>query len=458
MQCSVQIYTTLALPIIANLKQLKFDCPHDELIAVTFEADKEMSFFTDLIEINSVFMTFKMFFATQRPTLRYLALTGDMLLGGNLFVTTVDLSSDFIWYIEATTSGNVDVIKIAEEAFSREVPSSTLGSITISEVSLQGSIDVVNGYRLVLAFQGTAQISNWFSDDMYIIASHSLSKVGITDPELFLFTGCDSAYTVNLDELLSRISADSTSSVAFFSSLVLSNFHISYANPSFSIPDSTLRPLGVPTKCLVPHESSGFKYLFNFIISSTPHQWVFTYNEGIISFKPSLLSASLNDMFSLISSNTLAPSTVSVLSKQDVSDLAVLSMDLDINSKLCNLTVMPTDEVIVVLRGTIGVSEIEVAFQLKLENNEVASNSFFLLGRFTFLGLHFSVQITTEDGSTYKMSACSAFYQGGLSGILVALNPAFAVLPLMDAIGLLKVGLLSPCIEATFQPNTYPAS
>jgi hypothetical protein len=61
--------TTLALPIIANLKQLKFDCPHDELIAVTFEADKEMSFFTDIIEINSVFMTFKMSFATQRPTL-----------------------------------------------------------------------------------------------------------------------------------------------------------------------------------------------------------------------------------------------------------------------------------------------------------------------------------------------------------------------------------------------------
>ena len=461
--------TTLALPIAANLMQLSFDCSRTELTAVTFQTDKQMQFYPNIVVINNVYAYFKISFAGSSHTLSYLSLIGETTLGGKTFTTTLDLKDNSIWYITTTLSGSLNVIQYMQDSFDREIPSTTLGSITLNDASLCGSINIDDGYKLVLAFRGTGQISSWFTDDMYIIVSHSLGNVGLTDPDVFIFTGCDGAYNVGLNEFLNRLSGG-VPSVTFFNSLQLSNFHISYANSSFSVPDSTLQSTGVPTGCLVPQEEAGFQYLFDFIISSIRYQWSFAYNNGVLQLKPASpplegtasAKATLGNMFSLITSNERAPSMVSVLDQKDLSNLPVQSIAVDRASKICNITVEPAStELIVLVRGLVEVSSIKVVYQLKLDSNadkDIEDMNFIVVGGFRFVGINFAVEITVKADGSYFMSACSDFYLGGLSGILVALNPAFVILPLMEAIGVLQVGLIYPCIEATFQANMYPSS
>ena len=460
----------LALPIAANIRKLSYECSTDELVVVTFATDKTMTFFPNIVIFTNVYMTFKLSFASSAPSQSYLALLGGMALGGKQFSATLDLTDPTFWYIETSVSSNsrlsIDVVPFVRDAFSREIssPLLTLRS-TLSASTIRGAIDIVNGHHVILSFQGSIQISDWFTDDVYMIANQTLSNFGLTKPEIFLFTGCEGSYSISLDHLLREIDVRRVDSVTYFSTLQLSGFHITYANSSYGIDNSVLSNLGLHTSCIFPVKS-GINFVFYFTFNGQRYTWFLRHENDVLLFKPiTSLMLDLDSLFTIITDGTdsdITPSDVSLLQQEDLGNLPVLSLTLDIKEKICNLTVKPSeDELVVVVRDATEVADIYVIYQLKLDtesDEEIENLEFILLGSFSFVGIDFTVEMVPREGGAYFMRACSDFYVGGLSGVLVALHPAFVIFPLLEAVGVLQVGLLYPCVEATFVPNTYPSS
>ena len=425
---------TFALPILADVQEVNYNCSSYILEASTFPTTAYHSLFRDLLNITDVTLSIGAHLGVA-ATLKYLTLSGLQSWGGLLFDTRIDLIDETIWTFDANYTGDIDLVSFVNDAFNANFPTDPINTpITLTDHTFTGIVDVAAGYEFYLVIRGTLHIGNWFRHDVHAIVHHILS--GRQNPNVFIMTGVDGTLTLTLDSLIASLSGVDISGITFFNSLNLDNFHISFATPNFVISDSRLSQLdqsSIPSA--IPNNLVGLQFVFDLSVPTLGDikRWALTYSSlsNTAVFHPVSTSddrVPLTDMLSLISSNTLIVPSVPLV-ETDVTNFSVEEVSLPIGVAEARVMIFIT-HVIEIIDNLIEVSVVNITFPVSLDGS-VTLGPYIIGGHFDTAQVRFTAAIK-YNGSSYQCRGQAEGFPSGVTGLLDIFKPGLSIRDIVD--------------------------
>ena len=463
--------STIALPIIANLQTLAYNCTNHELFVETVQAGGELAIFPDILTISDVNLQVAISSITTSPKLESLKLVGRVVLGKIEFSTFIETKDPDIWYFGATLigdsgqgvigdDGEINLINFISTVFSVDLPTEPFGDlITITGVSFNGRMNISADFDLVLIIEATVHIGDWFEQRVCLIIHQTLQKAGRSAPEIAFLTGCDtfgSGEGLSLSELVQGLADIDISGVPFFGDFQLPEFHIVYTTANFDLIGTDFGDLELPDfGDLSIGGISGFQFNFNFHIETLDlsFPWRIARVNGSMKFKPlsSLNGFSISNVLSAISSSMSLPD-VDVLNSA-LDGVMLTSLDLDVEGKTFSLGIEVPDAIRIFV-DEIQVIDLVLDFELTWEGG-ISFNTLNIEGTLQLGSQTFVTSINLED-KLYTLSACAPDFEGGIGGIASALSSSLENSLAISTFGFDTIGLNSPCIDVAFKAGQFP--
>ena len=455
--------STIVLPIVANIKELGYNCTNHELLVDTFQAGGELQIFPNIMTLSMVSLRVRVSSVTSSPKLESLLLKGTFGFGTVSLDTFVETNDPDVWTFGATLaiggSTEIKVIELISSAIGVDIPSEPFGNLlTITDLSLKGLVDIAANFELLLVLQGTIHISTWYEETVCIIIRQGLSNAGRIPPQLGFISGCTKAKGIKFSTLINEITGVDVSSFGFFDSFELPKFHIIYTTPNFTVDVPRLSSVGFSGLefGLGNLDFSGFRFIFDFFLERLRafKPWVFFKGSGPVVFRPVSLDLdgfSLTDMVKTLSSALSLPGVdlVSV----DLNGILLGNMNLDLDLKSLALTI-EVPEIITVFIDTFKIGGLTIDFDISLSGG-ITFNTFSLSGALTLGASTFDVSISYDSG-VYELSACSEDFEAGFEGIANALGTSFDSSIAVSAFSFDEIGLFSPCFAIKFEVGKFP--
>ena len=463
--------STIALPIMANLQTLAYNCTNHELFVETVQAGGELVIFPEILTISDVNLQVAISSITTSPKLESLQLVGRVVLGKIEFSTFIETKDPNIWYFGATLigdsgqgvigdDGEINLINFISTVFSVDLPTEPFGDlITITGVSFNGRMNISANFDLVLIIEATVHISDWFEQRVCLIIHQTLQKAGRSPPEIAFLTGCDtfgSGKGLSLSDLVQGLADIDISGVPFFGDFQLPEFHIVYTTSNFDLIGADFGDLELPDfGDLSIGDISGFQFNFNFHIESLDlsFPWRIARKNGSMEFKPLsfLKGFSISDVLSAISSSISLPD-VDVLNSA-LDGVMLTTLDLDVEGKTFSLGIEVPDAIRIFV-DEIQVIDLVLDFELTWEGG-ISFNTLNIEGTLQLGSQTFVTSINLED-KCYTLSACAPDFEGGIGGIASALSSSLENSLAISTFGFDTIGLNSPCIDVAFKAGQFP--
>ena len=453
--------STIVLPIVANIKEMVYNCSNHVLLVETLEAEGELEIFPDLLSISMITLRVSISSVTSSPKLDSLKLLGTFVFGSVSLDTFVEMIDPDIWTFGANfgEDAEINIIELISSAIGVDIPSEPFGSLlTITDISIKGLTDnTANKFLLVL--QGTVHISSWYKENVCIIIHQSLGAVSKKQPGLGFISGCVGARSIKFSTVISAISGLNVSSFGFFGSFQLPKFHIIYTTPNFVIDDHHLSLIGYSNLefALEDLDFSGFRFIFDFYNARTRtySPWVFYRKFCPCIFRQifrDLQDAfSLSDMMSTLSSVLILPSVELV--NEDLSGIMISSMNLDLELKTLTLAIK-VPEPITIFMDSFQISDLTISFEIALSRG-ISFNTFSLSGALILGASTFDASFLYNRGE-YDLLACSEDFEAGFEGIANALGTSLESSIAVSDFSFDQIGLFSPCFAIKFRAGQYP--
>ena len=456
--------STIVLPIIANIKEISYNCTNYELSVDTLQTEGQFEIFPDLLSISMVGLRVSVSGVTSSPKLESLRLMGTFVFGSVSLDTFVETIDPDVWTIGGTLTldAEINVIELISSAIGVDIPSEPFGSLlTITDLSLNGLVDIAANFELVLVLQGTIHISTWYEDNVCIILHQSLSDAGRIPPELGFISGCVQARGIKFSTLISEITGFDVNGFGFFGIFELPQLHIVYTTPGFSVNVDRLSSLGYSglQYALGNPDFAGFHFIFNFYLERLDEYipWVLFAsmpNSSYFVFHPvsyDMNSFSLIDMVKTLSSDLDIPSVE--LFSVDLNSIILSNMTLYLGAKTLSLTI-GVPETITLFIDTFQIRDLTVSFEINLDGG-VTFNTFSIFGALTLGVSTFDVSISYDSGE-YELSACSEDFEAGFEGIANALGTSLDSSIAVSTFSFDQIGLFSPCFAIKFRVGDFP--
>ena len=460
--------STIALPLAANLQTMAYNCTNQELFVETVQAGGELVVFPNILTLVDINLQVAISDITASPQLEALKLVGSVILGDIKFSTFVETKDPDMWYFGAILKGDSGngVIKNGEfnlfnfisSVFDVELPSEPFGDLVIiSNVALNGRMNIAANFDLILIIEATIHIGEWYDDRVCVILHQTLQQSGRSPPELAFLTGCDSFGSgegLSLSEVVQGLIDIDISSVPFFGSLDLPEFHIVYTTPKFDLVGADFGDLELPDfGDLSIGDISGFHFNFNFHIDSVNLPWSISYINGSLKLKPlSLIKGfSISDVLKAISSTVSLPDVDVINSALD--GILLTNLDLDVEGKTFALRIEVPDA-ITIFFDDLQVIDLVLDFELTWEDG-ISFNRLNMEGTLQIGSQTFVTSINFKD-SVYTLSACAPDFEGGIGGIASALSSSLSNSIAVSTFGFDTIGLFEPCIDVQFQAGQFP--
>ena len=462
--------STIALPLAANLQTMAYNCTNQELFVETVQAGGELVVFPNILTLVDINFQVAISSITTTPQLESLKLVGTVILGDIEFSTFIETKDPDIWYFGATLvgdsgkgvieNGEINLFNFISSVFDVKLPSESFGDlVTISNVALNGRMNIAANYDFILIIEATIHIGEWYDDRVCVILHQTLQQSGRSPPELAFLTGCDSFGSgegLSLSELIEGLTDIDISRVPFFGSLELPEFHIVYTTPNFDLVGADFGDLELLNfGDLSIGGISGFQFNFNFHIDSLglSFPWSIARINGSMKFKPqSLLEGfSLSDVLGAISSAVSLPDVEVINSALD--GIILTNLDLDVEGKTFALGIEVPDA-ITIFFDDLQVIGLVLDFELTWEGG-ISFNTLNMEGTLQIGSQSFVTSINFEDG-LYTLSACAPDFNGGIGGIASALSSSLSDSVAVSTFGFDSIGLFEPCIDVTFTAGQFP--
>ena len=456
--------STIVLPIVANIKEIAYNCTNQEFHVETFQAGGELKIFPGIMTLSMISLQVRISSVWSSPKLESLQLSGTFDFGTVSFDTFVETNDPDVWTFGATLavggSAEINVIELIASAIDADIPSEPLGNLlTITDVSLKGLVDIASNFEYLLVLQGTIHISDWYEETVCIIVQQSLSKAGRLGPQMGLVTGCVKAEKISFATLIDRITGFDVSSFGFFDSFELPAFHIVYTTPNFTLDAPRLSLIGFSDfEFGLDVDFTGFRFIFDFYLERLKafKSWVFHRPGGTspIKFRPISFDFdgfSLTDIVSTLSSALSLPS-IDLLTSE-LSGILLRGMNLDLKLKELALSIEISEEITIFI-DSLRISDLTIDFDISLDGG-ITFNTFSIAGIIKLGGSTFDVSIS-YDGGEYELSACAKDFDAGFSGIASALGSSFDSSIAVTAFGFGDIGLFDPCFAIKFRVGQFP--
>ena len=454
--------STIVLPIVANIKEIAYNCTNQELYVETFQAGGELEIFPGIMTLSMVNLQVRISSVWSSPKLESLQLSGTFDFGKVSFDTFVETINPDVWTFGATLavggSAEINVIELIASAIDVDIPPEPLGNLlTITDVSLKGLVDIASNFEYLLVLQGTIHISDWYEETVCIIIQQSLSKAGRLGPQMGLVTGCVEAEKISFSTLIDRITGFDVSSFGFFDSFELPAFHIVYTTPNFTLDAPRLSSIGFSDfEFGLDVDFTGFRFIFDFYLDRLKafKPWVFYRGVGPVKFRPvsfDLDGFSLTDMVTTLSSALSLPS-VDLLTS-NLNGFLLRDMNLDLDLKELALSIKIPEEITIFI-DSFRISGLAIDFDINLDGG-VTFNTFSIAGILQLGGSTFDVSISYDDGE-YDLSACSQNFDAGFAGIASALGSSIDSSLAVSTFGFGDIGLFDPCFAIKFRVGQFP--
>ena len=452
--------STIVLPIVANIKELGYNCSNHELFVETLQAEGELEIFPHLLKVSMMNLRVSVSSVTSSPKLESLRIMGIFDFGSitlDTFVETIDAN---VWTFGATFGEDteINVIELITSAIGVDIPSEPFGSLlTITDLSVTGLVDIAANFELVLVLQGTIHISTWYEENVCVIIHQSLQDAGRIPPELGFISGCVQTRGIKFTTLISEVTGFDVSGFGFFDDFELPKLHIVYTSPGFSVDVDRLSSLGYTDLefALGDPEFTGFRLIFDFYLPRLDKYipWVLHINTSIVfrpvSFDPN--GFSLTDMVNALSSVLSLPNVELV--SVDLNGIILSDMNLDLEMKTLSLTIK-VPETITIFIDSFRITDLCISFEISVDGG-ITFNTFSLSGALTLGASTFDVSFSYDSGD-YELSACSEDFEAGLEGIANALGTSLDSSLAVSTFSFDQIGLFSPCFAMKFQVGEFP--
>ena len=453
--------STIALPIVANIRKLSYNCSNEEFLVETLQAEGELKIFPNIMTLSMVSLHVIITSVTSSPKLESLLLKGTSRFGSVSLDTYVETNDPGLWTFGASLGedSEIEVIELIASAIGVNIPSKPFGNLlTITDLSVKGLLDIAANFEFLLVLQGTIHISTWYEETVCIIIHQSLGDVGRKNPGLGFISGCIRARGIQLSTVISAISGFNISSFGFFGSLELPKFHIVYTTTNFVIDDHHLSLIGYSNLefALEDLDFSGFRFIFDFYNarSKAYRPWVFYRKFCPCMFRPVSRNQdgfSLIDMVSTLSSALSLPNVELV--NEDLNGIIINSMNLDLELKTLSLAI-EVPEPITIFIDSFQISDLTISFEIALSRG-ISFNTFSLSGALK-LGVNtFGASFLYNRGE-YDFLACSEDFETGFEGIANALGTSLDSFIAVSDFSFDQIGLFSPCFALKFRAGQFP--
>ena len=419
--------STIALPIVANIRKLSYNCSNEEFLVETLQAEGELKIFPNIMTLSMVSLHVSVSSVASYPKLESLLLKGIFGFGSVTLDTYVEKNNPDVWTFGATFGEDteINVIELISSAIGVDIPSEPFGSLlTITDLSVKGLVDIAANFEFLLVLQGTIHISTWYEENVCIIIHQSLGDVGRETPGLGFISRCVQARGIQLSTVISAISGFNISSFGFFGSFELPKFHIIYTTPNFVIDNHRLSLIGYSSLefALEDLDFSGFRFIFDFYNarSKAYRPWVFYRKFCPCMFRPLSRNRdgfSLSDMVSTLSSALSLPNVELV--NEDLNGIILRSMILDLELKTLSLAI-EVQESITIFIDSFQISNLTISFEIALSRG-ISFNTFSLSGALLLGESTFDFSFLYNNGE-YDLLACSEDFEAGFEGIANALG------------------------------------
>ena len=454
--------SSIALPVVANIKELAYNCTNQEFYVETFQAGGELEIFPGIMTLSMVGLQVRVSSVWSSPMLESIQLRGTFGFGTVSFDTLVETNDPDVWTFGATLiideSTEINIIELIASAIDVHLPPEPLGSLlTITDVALKGLVDIASNFEYLLVLQGTIHISDWYEETVCIIVQQSLSRAGRLGPQMGLVTGCVEAEKISFSTLIDRITGFDVSSFGFFDSFELPAFHIVYTTPNFTLDAPRLSLIGFSDfEFGLDADFTGFRFIFDFYLDRLKafKPWVFYRGVGPVKFRPvsfDLDGFSLADMVSTLSSALSLPS-VDLLTS-NLNGFLLRDMNLDLDLKELALSIEIPEEITIFI-DSFRVSGLAIAFNISLDGG-ITFNTFSIAGMFKLGGSTFDVSISYDDGE-YEFLACAQDFDAGFAGIASAIGSSIDSSIAVSTFGFGDIGLFDPCFAIKFRVGEFP--
>ena len=453
--------STIVLPIVANIKELGYNCTDHVLLVETLQANGELEIFPGLLSISMVNLRISVSNVTSSPKLESLRLMGTFEFGSVSLDTFVETIDPDVWTFGATLGEDmeINVIELITSAIGVDIPSEPFGNLlTITDLSVKGLVDIATNFEFLLILQGTIHISTWYEDNVCIIIHQSLRDAGRIPPELGFISGCVQARGIKFSTLISEVTEFDISGFGFFDVFELPQLHIVYTTANFAVDVDQLSSLGYSDLefALGDADFFGFRLIFNFHLEQLDEYmpWVLYIYDDSVVFRPVSSDQngfSLIDMVNTLSSSLTLPS-VELLSV-DLDAIILSNMKLDLKYITLSLTI-EVPETITVFLDSFQISDLSVSFEISLSTG-ISFNTFSLSGVLTLGASTFDVSFSYDNGD-YELLACSEDFEAGFEGIVNALSTSLDSSLAVSSFSFDQIGLFSPCFAIKFRVGEFP--
>ena len=453
--------STIVLPIVANIKELSYDCTTQEFYLETFQAGGELKIFPNIVTLSMVNLRVRISNVWSSPKLESLELIGTFKFGSIVLDAFVETINPDLWKFGANIKEDNDIslIELLDSAIHVKIPSQPLGNLlTISALSINGLVDIASDFKFLIVLRGTIRVSNFYEESACIIIHQSLSDIGRVTPQLGFISGCVEAKELPFGILIGRLTGLDLSTFGFFNKFMLPKFHIVYTTSSFAVDVPRLSLLGF-TKGLefgLDVNFSGFRFIFDFYIEKLNafKPWIFYKDGGSIAFRPisfDLDGFTLADMVSTLSQALSLPNVN--LFRMDLNGLLLRGMNLDLDLKELALNIEIPEEITIFI-DLFHISRLTIDFNIILDDG-ITFNTFSIAGILKLGQSTFDVSISYDQG-VYELSACAKDFKAGFSGIASALGSSFDSSIAVTAFGFGDIGLFDPCFAIKFKVGQFP--
>ena len=452
--------STIVLPIVANIKEMAYNCTNHEFYVETFQAGGELEIFPGIMTLSMVNLQVRISSVWSSPKLESLLLSGTFAFGTVSLDTLVETNDPDVWTFECNLGEEmeINVIDLIASAINVNIPTEPLGSLlTITGITATGLVDIAANFEYLLVLQGTIHISDWYEDSVCIVIHQSLSGAGRSAPQLGFISGCVNAKKISFSTVIDRITGFDVSSFGFFDSFELPGFQFVYTTPNFTVDIPRFSLIGFSAlEFALDVGYSGFRCIFNFYLERLKafKPWVFYRGVGPVVFRPvsfDLDGFSLTDMVSALSSSLSLPDVD--LFSINLDGLLLQNMDLDLDLKSVALSI-DVPEVITIFIDSFQLSGLSIDFDIDLDGT-VKFNTLNIAGSLKLGASIFDVAIGYNAGE-YDLSACAANFGAGFSGIASALGSSFDSSIAVRTFGFGDIGLHDPCFAIKFRVGQYP--
>ena len=453
--------STIVLPIVANIKELGYNCTDHVLLVETLQGEGELEIFPGLLSISMMNLRISVSNVTSSPKLESLRLMGTFVFGSVSLDTFVETIDPDVWTFGASLGEDteINVIELISSAIGVGIPSEPFGSLlTITDLSVTGLVDIAANFEFLLVLQGTIHISTWYEETVCIIIHQNLTDAGRIPPELGFISGCVQARGIKFSTLISEITGLNVSSFGFFDVFELPQLHIVYTTANFAVDVDQLSSLGYSDLefALGSPDFSGFRLIFNFYLERQDEYipWVLYINNGSVVFRPVSSDQngfSLIDMVNTLSSALTLPSVE--LFSVDLNAIILSNMNLDMENRTLSLTI-EVPETITIFIDSFQISNLSVSFEISLSGG-ISFNTFGLSGALTLGASTFDVSFSYDNGD-YELSACSEDFEAGFEGIANALGTSLDSSIAVSSFSFDQIGLFSPCFAIKFRVGEFP--